>query len=113
MELAKKEIDDFFQNPDLEGLSTIADKRAPLSEQELLEMLCDEVAVMMESRMDYLLSLMYRLDVLEVHINRVLTPGYPEAVNVGLARLILERQKQKIQTKKNYVPPIIEDGWEI
>ena len=113
MELAQKEINVFFQNPDLEGLRTIANEKAPMSEQELLELLCDEVALMMESRMDYLLSLMYRLDVLEVNINRVLTPNYPEPVNVGLARLILERQKQKIQTKKSYIPPVIEDGWEI
>ncbi len=110
--MEKKDIDTFFQNADLQAFREIETKEKPLTEEALLEILSDEVALMMVNKMDYLLSLMYRLDVLEVHINRVLSPSYPEPVNVGLARLILERQKQKIATKKSYVPPKIEEGWE-
>jgi hypothetical protein len=113
MEFNQKDINDFLQNPDLEQFREVMQKKKPMTEEELFLLLCDEVALMMETRMDYLLSLMYRLDVLEKDINVVLTPGFPEPVNVGLAHLILERQKQRIQTKKAYAQaPIEEEGWE-
>jgi hypothetical protein len=72
-----------------------------ISEDELLDLLSDEVAVMIERRLDFLLSLMYRLDIDEAKINRALAPRQAFPANVGLATLILERQKQRIFTKKN------------
>jgi hypothetical protein len=52
------------------------------------------------------------LDVLEVKINAVLAPDSPIAPIEGLSGLILERQKERIATKKKYKsdPPI--PGWE-
>ncbi len=70
-----------------------------ISEEDLLELLSDEVALMIERRLDFLLSLMYRLDIDEAKINRALAPRQPDPANVGLAKLILARQKQRILTK--------------
>ena len=108
----KQEIDDFLKNPDLEAFRGVVQKKNPMTEAELFDILCDEVADMMVNRMDYLLGLMYRLDVPERKINAVLIPGYPEPSNVALAGLILERQKERMQSKRNYKPPIIDEGWE-
>lgn len=110
--LSKPEVEGFFSQANMDSFQEIAQKRVLMTEEDLFELLCDEVGIMIETRMDYLLSLMYRLDVLEKDINEVLSPGYPEAANVGLARLILIRQKQRMATKRSYKPPVIEeDGW--
>ena len=51
----------------------------PMTEAELLNYLADVIAYMIEKRLDYLLSLLYRLDVAEDNINR-------RAVNIRQAR---------------------------
>jgi hypothetical protein len=82
-----------------------------LTEQELLDLLADQVAWMLENRTEYIFSLLYRLDVPEAEVEKALHPNAPEPGNVGVARLILERQKKRWETKKSYKPPKI-DGWE-
>lgn len=86
----------------------------PASEDALLALLADRVAEMLERQPEYLMSLLYRLDVLEKKIRPVMQPDAPEPANWGLARLILERQKQRIQTKRTIKPEPLEgmEGWE-
>lgn len=72
------------------------------TEQELFEMLSDQVAYMMQYRLDFLLSLMYRLDIDEQKIRVALSPKALIAPNIGLAHLILERQKLRIKIKQEY-----------
>jgi hypothetical protein len=79
------------------------------TEKELFDMLCDQVAYMMEYRLDFLLSLMYRLDIDEHKINQALSPKSLIAPNVGLAHLILERQKLRIRIKQEYGKTELED----
>lgn len=81
----------------------------PITEEQLFALLADAVATMIEHRIDFLLSLLYRLDVNEAKINRALSPAAPEPANIGLARLIMDRQKQRIHTKKTYKPAPIDD----
>jgi len=69
------------------------------SEEELFEMLCDQIAYMIEYRMEFLLSLLYRNDILEHKISFALSPHCPDAANVALAKLVMERQRQRIATK--------------
>ncbi|MEM6966993.1 MAG: hypothetical protein AAF573_19685 [Bacteroidota bacterium] len=90
----------------------IGDKKP--TEQELFDMLCNQVAYMMEYRLDFLLSLMYRLDIDEHKINQALSPKALIAPNVGLAHLILERQKLRIKIKEEYGKTELKDweGWE-
>lgn len=73
-----------------------------LTEKELLQLLADQVAYMIDNQLEVLLSLMYRLDVDERKVAAALSPAAPENPNIGIARLVLERQKQRIFTKQHY-----------
>ena len=79
------------------------------TEQELFEMLADQVAYMMQYRLDFLMSLMYRLDVDEEKIRKAISPKALIAPNIGLAHLILERQKLRIKIKQEYGKTKLED----
>lgn len=72
------------------------------SEEAIFQTLCDRIAWLIEHNMEYLLSLLYRNDVLEHKILDALSPGNPEPANVALAKLVLERQAQRLATKKQY-----------
>ncbi len=86
----------------------------PASEEELLALIAERIADLLEHQPEYLMSLLYRLDVLEKKIVPVMHPGAPEPANVGLARLVLERQKQRLETKRTIKPAPLKDmeGWE-
>lgn len=83
----------------------------PASETELLSAIIDRVAWMLEYDMDLLMSYLYRLDILEHRINTALMPGSPMTATEALGVLILERQKERVATKKKYKQNPIE-GWE-
>ncbi len=70
------------------------------SEEAVFEMLCDRISWMIEQNMEYLMSLLYRNDVAEAKIHYALSPYAPDPANIGLAKLVMERQKQRIATKK-------------
>ncbi len=74
----------------------------PMTEAELLNYLADVIAYMIENRLDYLLSLLYRLDVAEDKINRALMPGNAEDAIVSVARLVIVRHKRRFATKNAY-----------
>lgn len=80
----------------------------PASEAELLAMLAARIEEMLERRPEYLMSLLYRLDVLEEKIHPALHPGAPEPAPLGLARLVLERQQQRAETKRTVKPEPLE-----
>lgn len=86
----------------------------PGSEEELLTLLAERIAEMLERRPEYLMSLLYRLDVLEEKIRPAMHPDAPEPANWGLARLVLERQKERAETKRTVKPKPLEglEGWE-
>ena len=79
------------------------------TEEELLKYLSEVIAQMIERKPDFLFSLLYRLDVEEHKINMALAPAAGEPANVGLARLVLERQKQRVLTKQFYKPEKLDD----
>ena len=81
----------------------------PISDERLFQILADQIAYMIEFRMEYLLSLLYRNDVLEHKINEALSPANEDPPNIALAKLVMERQKQRIATKKAYKVSPIED----
>jgi hypothetical protein len=82
----------------------------PHSEEELLMVLAAHIETMLERRPEFLMSLLYRLDVLEVKIKPVMHPLAPEPPHIGLARLVLERQKQRSETKRNVVTKPLQDA---
>ncbi|MFT5913330.1 MAG: hypothetical protein ACI9XO_004877 [Paraglaciecola sp.] len=79
------------------------------SEKELFEMLCDQIAYMIEYRMEFLLSLLYRNDILEHKISFALSPHCPNPANIALAKLVMERQRKRIETKASIEVLPIED----
>ncbi|MCB9299876.1 MAG: hypothetical protein H6566_04445 [Lewinellaceae bacterium] len=80
-----------------------------LTEEELLQLLADHIADMIEHRLEFLLSMMYRLDVDERKVDRALSPYSDEPANLALAKLVLERQKQRAFTKQYYKQQDLED----
>ena len=77
-------------------------KDGQFGEEQLLEMLADQIAEMIAYRLEFLLSLMYRLDIDEHKVNHALSPFANDPPNVGLAKLVLERQKRRVRTKMEY-----------
>ncbi len=81
-----------------------------LSEDTAFEQLREYIRWLMAHRMDFLLSLMYRLDIPESAIKKALFPGNPEEPDVALANLIIQRQLNRIETRKKYssdTPPLL------
>jgi hypothetical protein len=74
----------------------------PFSEEALLQLLANRIAEMIEYELEVLLSNMYRLDVNEKKVNFALSPQCSEPANIALARLVLDRQKQRVFTKQYY-----------
>jgi hypothetical protein len=72
------------------------------SEEVIFQMLCDKIAWLIEHNMEYLLSLLYRNDVPESKIYIALLPDNPDPANIALAKLVIERQKQRLETKKEF-----------
>ena len=84
-----------------------------MTEEELLQLLADSIADMIQYRLEYLLSLMYRLDIDERKVSLALSPLAEEPANIGLAKLVIERQKQRAFTKKHYRQrEITDEDWE-
>jgi hypothetical protein len=73
-----------------------------LTEEEFFDFLADHIAYLIEHKLEYLMSLMYRLDINEAKVHFALSPMAPEPANIGIARLVLERQKQRVATKQYY-----------
>lgn len=72
-----------------------------LDEPALLDLFTKRVEELMRDDLDLLLSSLYRLDVEEYKIQRALrSSDMPPAR--GIAKLIIDRQKEKIRTRKEY-----------
>ncbi len=82
-----------------------------ISEEIFLSALTEKVAYLMDKKLDYFLSLLYRLDVKEVDIKKALLGQDTISPPRALAALILERQKNRLATRQKYrnQPSDIED----
>jgi len=69
-----------------------------ISEEEILRLLAERVVVLLQMGADNFYQLMYRLDISEKKLSAVLGA---EDVPVKIARLIYDRQLQKIQSRKD------------
>ncbi|MGB1121759.1 MAG: hypothetical protein ACPG3Z_07165 [Saprospiraceae bacterium] len=80
-----------------------------LTEKDLLQALSEHVEMMMKYRMEILLSTLYRLDVSERKVNLAMSPGATLPPHIGIAQLIIDRQKQRLHTKATYKTEPLED----
>lgn len=98
-----------LDNPE-EDLIIINDS---LNEEEMIALLAEKVQAYLDVDINLLMSYLYRLDVLEYKIKAALSNHQGEAGNVILARLIWERQKERLKTKKAYKSnEIIDEDWQ-
>ena len=72
------------------------------TEEELRAWLIKRIAYMLDHETDLLMSTLYRLDVEESKILRVLELSDQSSIPAGLADLVLERQRLRQETKQNY-----------
>ncbi|MEZ4983907.1 MAG: hypothetical protein R2795_02525 [Saprospiraceae bacterium] len=83
-----------------------------ISEEELFRLLSNHVAWLVENRLEWLLSLMYRMDIDERKVEAALSPFAVAPANEALAQLIMERQQQRVRTKQQYRPADLGEEWE-
>ncbi len=88
----------------------LPDVESILDEAALLELFTKRVEEMMRDDLGLLLSSLYRLDVEEHKIQTALKSSTVPAAE-GIAYLIIERQKEKIETRKKYSTGK-QDKWE-
>ncbi len=72
------------------------------SEGETLRWLADEIAILLDSDMQHLLQILYRLDVDEDSVYKAMHPKSQIPVNESLAKLIYDRECQRLLTKKTF-----------
>lgn len=80
----------------------IEDADPGMSESDVFNLLAERIAYMIEYKMEVLLSLMYRNDIDETKVNAALSPLAPDPPAIGLAKLVMNRQKQRMATKEYY-----------
>lgn len=81
-----------------------------LSDDEMLMHIAYRVEKMLKGDPDLLMSYLYRLDVTKKSIDAAMFTSR-EPAHVTFAKLIWERQKQRLETRKKYKQDPIE-GWE-
>ena len=84
----------------------------PISEEELLEAISFRVGRLMDTDSGLLFSYLYRLDVSEKSLNSVINSKSEDPLPLRIAQLILERQKERIKTKKEIETGDVPEGWE-
>ena len=91
--MSEDSLDLTIRNLSLENLDTD-------QEEQLIATLAQRVAYLLDREPNLLFSTLYRLDVLEHKINQVLDSSEDNAY--GLARLIVERQREKLKTRREW-----------
>lgn len=84
-----------------------------VSEQELVEFLEQFVLHLLDTNMEQLFYVLYRLDINEYKVHQALSPAAIEPPHKALAQLIFQREKQKAKTRIEYNERYTEegDGW--
>jgi len=81
------------------------------NENQVLEMIRARVDELLEKDPELLMSYLYRLDILEVNLKKVLAKDSGIPIAEGFSQLIFKRQLQRVATKRKYKQDPIE-GWE-
>jgi hypothetical protein len=96
--------------PILQRFDITPDTTAVVTEADLHALLSQRIAWLLEHETELLFSLLYRMDVDEGQVRRALHPNAAQPPAEGLASLLIERQKARLQTKRDtHVPDIDPD----
>ena len=81
-----------------------------MSDEDMIHILAEKVQAYLEVNINLLMSYLYRLDVLEKDIKEALSNTSDDAGHYALAKLIWDRQKKRLETKRQIkVNPDIDD----
>jgi hypothetical protein len=78
------------------------------NEDALRLWLAAQIAELLQHRTEFLFNIFYCMDVDEAEMHAALLPHAPEPADIGLARLMIARQKERNRTKALYKQPKIE-----
>lgn len=87
--------------PILAEFEITAEREHQYEEEEVIGLLTNQIAWMLAHRTEFLFSLMYRLDVDERLVRKAMDPTAETPPAEGLARLVFNRQKARLQTKRD------------
>lgn len=73
----------------------------PSDREQLLQALTERIAYMLDHDFEFLMHIFYRLDLNEQKVSNALTGGGDDPAS-QLALLVIERELQKIETRKRY-----------
>lgn len=77
----------------------VPDARRPTSLEELKAFLVPRISALLDKNPGYLMSILYRIDVDEEKVKRVLNDCPFEDIASQLAELMIDRELQKIKTR--------------
>ncbi len=80
-------------------------------DRELLNAVAQRVRELMETNMELFFNHLYRMDIDERKVHQILNSGSDESVYISIAKIIIERQKKRLETKRKYKQDKIE-GWD-
>lgn len=105
--------DNIFSSLILKNEKDIISQKTNLyTEEELLNLLSEQIQHLMVHDREQLWSLFYRLDVTDEALRFVLNNTPSEQQSIALGRLVLERQKKRMETKMKYKQdPIDDEEW--
>lgn len=102
--------DNIFSSLILKNEKDIISQKTNLyTEEELLNLLSEQIQHLMVHDREQLWSLFYRLDITDESLRLVLNNTPSEQQSTALAKLVLERQKKRMETKLKYKQAPIED----
>ena len=81
------------------------------NEEALLLLLTEYIQELINKNFEHLLWLLYRVDVGEKKVKQAIENTEPENVANTIAKMILEREKEKIATREKYSTGSSGDDW--
>lgn len=85
-----------------------------VTESELLYFISEKIQTWLDTNMEHLFYVLYRLDINEWKVHQALAPTAPDPPHQTIAQLILDREKQKAAARLYYSQQHKEDkgdGW--
>ena len=83
------------------------------NEEELTALLSNYIQELINTNFEHLLWLLYRIDVGETKVIKAINSSNTSNTSVVIAKMIIEREKQKIETRKKHSSSQkeIDDDW--
>ena len=93
---------------EFEEITSIIDNHYPNEivyndiDNDFLQVVAERVAELMESNMELFFNHLYRMDIDERQVHKILNFSEEESVYISIAKIIIERQKKRLETKRKY-----------